>query len=166
MFSMLGKLHLVVSNPEPELLRTVLELVAEAIETKVASDATSRNTLTKLQTSLLKMMHDIATAERGGEETVLDATVVPQAPTHTGVDDSLDAEAGAGTEEEEDEEEDEVTAQLQREMEMTTIESPDAESTRLDDSLQEYDESGLADDKDVQELLDSMLDEDDEDLMD
>ena len=61
---MLSKLHLTVSSPDPGLLRTVLELVAEAIESKVASDATSRNALAKMQTTLLKLMHDIATAER------------------------------------------------------------------------------------------------------
>lgn len=144
---MLGKLHLTMPNPDPELLRTVLELVVEAIETKVAPDATSRNTMTKLQTSLLKLMHDIATAERGGsgEDTVVDETAMGQ-------DDDAD--------------EDEVTMQLQRELEMTKIENPDAESTRIDESVQEYDFSGMADDKDVQDLLDSMVDEDDEELMD
>ena len=165
LFSMLGKLHLSVSKPDPELLRTVLELVAEATETKVASDATSRNTLTKLQTSLLKLMHDIATTERGGEETILDETVMPETKSRVGADTTLHSEAGA-EEQDVEAEEDEVTMQLQREMEMTTMEDPDAESTRIDDSVQEYDFSGMADDKDVQELLDSMADEDDEDLID
>lgn len=168
---MLGKLHLAVSNPDPELLRTVLELIAEAVDTKVASDATSRNTLTKLQTSLLKLMHDIATAERGGggddEETVLDETMAPQ---HNVADTTLHSHAGAAEEEETELEldEDEVTMQLRRELESTRLENPDAESTRLDvdESVQEYDFSGMADDKDIQELLDSMVDEDDEDLID
>lgn len=149
------------------MLRTVLELMAEAIDTKVASDVASRNTLTKLQTSLLKLMHDIATAERGGgdEETILDETI---APRHD-VDMTLHSQAGAEEDETELEpDEDEVTMQLRRELESTRLENPDAESTRLDvdDSVQEYDFSGMADDKDIQELLDSIVDEDDEDLID
>lgn len=165
LFSMLGKLHLSVPNTDPEVLRTVLELVAEAIETKAASDVTSRNIINKLQTSLLRIMHDIATAERGGggeEETVLDETVLAR---HE-VDTTLQSVAGAEEEEDAEAEEDEVTQQLQREMESTRLESPDAESTRLDDSVQGFDVSGIADDNDMQELLDSIADEDDEDLID
>jgi len=168
---MLSKLHLAVSSPDPGLLRTVLELVAEAIESKVASDATSRNALTKIQTTLLKLMHDIATAERGGhggEETVLeDATVVQR----TDVDETAQSVTGA-TEEEEatevevDAENDPVNAQLRRELESTRIEDPDLEGTRMDvdEEMEDYDFSGMADDKDVQALMDSMVDED-EDLI-
>ena len=176
MFSMLSKLHLAVSSPDPGLLRTVLELVAEAIESKVASDATSRNALTKIQTTLLKLMHDIATAERGGhgsEETVLeDATVVQR----TDVDETAQSVTGAAEEEEEatevepevevDAENDPVNAQLRRELESTRIEDPDLEGTRMDvdEEMEDYDFSGMADDKDVQALMDSMVDED-EDLI-
>lgn len=166
LFSMLGKLHLAVQSPDPELLRTVLELVAEAVDTKIASDATSRNTLTKLQTTLLKLMHDIASAERGLEETVVEETGINEEDAET----TLHAAVGADEEEENvKEEDDEVTLQLRRELETTRIEDPDAEGTRMDidmdDSMQEYDFSGMADDKDVQELLESMEDEDeDEDL--
>jgi condensin complex subunit 3 len=165
---MLGKLHLSVSSPDPALLRTVLELVAEAIESKVASDATSRNALAKIQTTLLKLMHDIATAERGGhaEETILeDATVVQR----TDVDETAQSVTGAEAKEEEEEEEaenDPVNAQLRRELESTRIEDPDAEGTRMDidEEMEDYDFSGMADDKDVQALMDSMADED-EDLI-
>jgi condensin complex subunit 3 len=171
---MLGKLHLSVSSPDPGLLRTVLELVAEAIESKVASDATSRNALAKIQTTLLKLMHDIATAERGGhgEEIVLeDATVVQR----TDVDETAQSVTGADAREEEAEEEeatevdaenDPVNAQLRRELESTRIEDPDAEGTRMDidEEMEDYDFSGMADDKDVQALMDSMAD-DDEDLI-
>lgn len=172
---MLGKLHLTVPNPDPQLLRTVLELVAEATETKVASDATSRNALTKMQTTLLKLMHDIATAERGGggEETVVEETTVMQrgevdetAQSVTG------AEAQVKQEEEEDAtevevEDDPVNAQLRRELESTRIEDPEDEGTRMDvdETMEDYDFSGMADDKDVQVLLDSMVDDDDEDLI-
>jgi condensin complex subunit 3 len=165
---MLGKLHLAVSSPDPGLLRTVLELVAEAIESKVASDATSRNALTKIQTTLLKLMHDIATAERGGhggEETVIeDATVVQR----TDVDETAQSLTGAADEEEEEaaDADDPVNAQLRRELEHTSIEDPDAEGTRMDidEEMEDYDFSAMADDKDVQALMDSMVDED-EDLI-
>jgi condensin complex subunit 3 len=167
LFSMLGKLHLAVSSPDPGLLRTVLELVAEAIESKVASDATSRNALTKIQTTLLKLMHDIASAERGGhggEETVIeDATVVQR----TDVDETAQSVTGAAAdEEEEDAVDDPVNAQLRRELEHTSIEDPDAEGTRMDidEEMEDYDFSAMADDKDVQALMDSMVDED-EDLI-
>ena len=169
---MLSKLHLTVSSPDPGLLRTVLELVAEAIESKVASDVTSRNPLAKMQTTLLKLMHDIATAERGGggEETVVeDATVVQR----TDVDETAQSVTGAEVREEEEEEEateveaedDPVNAQLRRELESTRIEDPDAEGTRMDidEEMEDYDFSGMADDKDVQALMDSM--DDDEDLI-
>ncbi|THY59952.1 ARM repeat-containing protein [Aureobasidium pullulans] len=172
LFSMLSKLHLTVSSPDPGLLRTVLELVAEAIESKVASDVTSRNSLAKMQTTLLKLMHDIATAERGGggEETVVeDATVVQR----TDVDETAQSVTGADAREEEEEEEateveaedDPVNAQLRRELESTRIEDPDAEGTRMDidEEMEDYDFSGMADDKDVQALMDSM--DDDEDLI-
>lgn len=166
---MLSKLHLTVSSPDPGLLRTVLELVAEAIESKVASDATSRNALAKMQTTLLKLMHDIATAERGGggEETVVeDATAVQR----TDVDETAQSVTGADAREEEEEateveaEDDPVNAQLRRELESTRIEDPDAEGTRMDmdEEMEDYDFSGMADDKDVQALMDSMVDDDDD----
>lgn len=167
---MLSKLHLTVSSPDPGLLRIVLELVAEAIESKVASDATSRNALAKMQTTLLKLMHDIATAERGGggEETVVeDATAVQR----TDVDETAQSVTGADAREEEEEEateveaeDDPVNAQLRRELESTRIEDPDAEGTRMDidEEMEDYDFSGMADDKDVQALMDSMVDDDDD----
>jgi condensin complex subunit 3 len=119
-------------------------------------------------------MHDIATAERGGhgEEIVLeDATVVQR----TDVDETAQSVTGADAREEEAEEEeatevdaenDPVNAQLRRELESTRIEDPDAEGTRMDidEEMEDYDFSGMADDKDVQALMDSMAD-DDEDLI-
>jgi condensin complex subunit 3 len=96
LFSVLGRLHLPPAGCDGERLKTVLELVAEAVDTKVASDATSRNVLAKLQTALLKQMHDVMTLERGGggaEETVVESTEVMQDGDE--VDETV---AGAGTE--------------------------------------------------------------------
>ncbi|KAM0699317.1 hypothetical protein Q7P36_001364 [Cladosporium allicinum] len=161
LFSVLGRLHLPPAGCDGERLKTVLELVAEAVDTKVASDATSRNVLAKLQTALLKQMHDVMTLERGGggaEETVVESTEVLQDGDE--VDETV---AGAGmeatefestvvadrgvkqeaeeTEEEEDDEdvdEDPSVTQLRTEMRDTTlgiggttIGVPDAESTKI-----------------------------------
>jgi len=147
LFSVLGRLHLPPAGCDGERLKTVLELVAEAVDTKVAADATSRNVLAKLQTALLKQMHDVMTLERGGggaEETVVESTEVAQ--DEDDVDETSATVAGAGaeatefestvrggvkqeTEEEEEEEEDDdedvdedpSVTQLRTEMRDTTL---------------------------------------------
>ena len=53
LISMLGKLY-ITANSASEKLTTVFELVVEAIDNKIASDATSRNALNKLHTALSK----------------------------------------------------------------------------------------------------------------
>jgi len=166
LFSMLGKLQIAVAHPDPALLRTVLELVAEATETKLATDATSRNVLSKLQTALLKLMHDFASAERGGDETILDNTAITATPGRRSKPRNASSE--------EEDEEDEVTQQLRREMESTQIqEAPEEELdtthiTAIGDvttagaEIDGYDVSQLPDDKEMQSLVDSLEDEDDD----
>ena len=51
--SMLGKLY-ITTNSSRDKLQRVLDLVTNAIDTKVGTDAPSRNSLTKLQTALIK----------------------------------------------------------------------------------------------------------------
>ena len=88
LFSMLGKLHLPAGGCDGELLKSILTLLEEASETKVAPDATSKNTLTKLQGLLVNQIRDLMTAERGGggeEDTVLDLTVVAPGAEQTEV---------------------------------------------------------------------------------
>lgn len=149
LFSMLGKLYLPAAACSGERMRAVLKLLAEAIETKVASDATSRNVLVKLQTQLLRLMHDVATAERGGgsaEETVLESVEAPggDAVELSAVDADLavkgvdvEDEEGQEAEEEEEEEGQEEDAeeadmtQLRTELRESTIGAPDAEGTRV-----------------------------------
>jgi len=144
----------------------VLELTAEAIETKVATDATSRNALTKLQTVLLKIVHDSATAERGGDETALDETAMTATPGHR--------RRTKAKQSGEEEDEDEVTTQLRREMEESVLEDPEAESTHINAIGDEtvggatadgIDVSQLPDEKEMQSLVDSFEDEDDDDLL-
>lgn len=146
LFSMLSRLHLPSGGCDGELLKTVLELLAEAVDSKVASDATSRNILAKLQTQLLKLMHDVMTLERGGggaEETILDTTemddIVPPTPrTSTGAEDTKANIMDDFDEDAEEEEEDADITQLRTEMRDTTIGfggttigAPDLEGTRV-----------------------------------
>jgi condensin complex subunit 3 len=168
LFSVLGRLHMPVGGCDAERLKTVLELCAEAVDTKVATDATSRNVLTKLQTQLLKQMHDVMTLERGGggaEETVVDSTEL----AHEGDETEATVAAARGgaeatelgntevdgaeddEEEEEEEEEDADVTQLRTEMKdttlgigSTTIGAPDAEGTRV-----------VLDDEEDSEMLDN-----------
>jgi len=129
--SMLGKLHLPAGGCDGERLKSVLELLAEAIDTGVAVDATSRNIFIKLQTQLLRLMHDVMTAERGGggaEETVLETTEMP-AQVGAEATEEVVEEVDEGEEEAEEEEED--VTQLRRTMRDTSIGAPDAEGTRM-----------------------------------
>jgi len=57
---MLGKIY-VTPTSTPEKLQSVYELVAEALELKIAPDATTRNALTKLHTALGKAVGETAT---------------------------------------------------------------------------------------------------------
>ena len=137
LFSMLAKLHLPSGGCPAELLTRVLELVTEAIDTKVAADATSRNSLAKLRDQLLKQMNSVAAAERGGggaEETILETTEV-----QIGADETNATIATAFDEHAEDEEDDITQAQKTlRDTTLgattfgaTTIGAPDAEGTRV-----------------------------------
>ncbi|OQO15072.1 hypothetical protein B0A48_00454 [Cryoendolithus antarcticus] len=155
LFSLLGRLHLPAEGCDEESLNTILELLAEAVDTKVASDATSKNVLAKLQTQLLKMMHDVMTLQRGGggaEETVMETTEMPDetavlyetampdtpatraGATEAEIEESFDEDAGL-------EDEDADVTQLRTEMRDTTLGFngttigldglPDAEGTRV-----------------------------------
>ncbi|KXT03516.1 hypothetical protein AC578_1627 [Pseudocercospora eumusae] len=137
LFSMLNKLHLPAGGADRDRLDAILKLIAEVEDVKAATDATSKNVLKKLQATLLKHMHDITTEERGGGDTVLDSTELPD-QTEIG-----DVTQAPGAEEEEEDQDSDVT-QLQQELDATTIGFttgvPDAEGTRIqlgDESLME-----------------------------
>ena len=141
LFSMLGKLHLPSGGCEGELLGEVLAKVQEAFETKVASDASSRNVLGKMRDLLLKQMNTVATAERGGggaEETILETTEVQPGAEQTEINtlDDLD-------EEEEEAVDEDVTALTKTVRDTTigatTIGAPDAEGTRVQLALEHTD---------------------------
>lgn len=141
LISMLGKLHLPVGGAGGERLGSILAGLTEAQDSKLAADATGRNTLAKLYDALLKQMNAVATAERGGggaEETVLITTEAPEVTTagaeatEANIMDSFDGE----------EEESDVTIQggpektttrnLDTTIGATTFAGPaDAEGTRV-----------------------------------
>ena len=158
LFSMLNKLHLPAGGCDGERLKSVLELLQEAVDTKVATDATSKNVLTKLQTALLKLMHDVMTDERGGGDTVLDTTELPDQSevadeTELGDVTQVPAVGDAtelGDEEEEDENQDSDVTQLQQDLKDATLGATtgltfgpaDAEGTRIQ---LEYEDSEMMD---------------------
>lgn len=155
LFSMLNKLHLPAGGCDAGRLKSVLELLQEAVDTKVASDATSKNVLSKLQTALLKLMHDVMTEERGGGDTVLETTELPdqsEVADESEIGDvTQNAAVGNTTEgaEEEDDQDSDVT-QLQQEMKDATLGATtgltfgpaDAEGTRIQ---LEYEDSEMMD---------------------
>lgn len=73
LISILGKLY-ITANSNPEKLSSVFQLVAEAIDLKVATDAPSRNALTKLHGALGKVVGEAGAVKKSVEEgvTVLD----------------------------------------------------------------------------------------------
>lgn len=140
LLSMLGKLHLpAAAAPASATLTTLLELLVEAVDTGVATDKTGENILAKLRETLMRLVHDAMTLERGGggSETLLETTDAPRdLEGEDQQDDATEAgeEGGEGSEEHDYEED--VTEQLQREMRDTTVGFttamvPDAEGTRI-----------------------------------
>lgn len=69
----MSKLY-IPADADAEKLRNAYELVAQAIEDKVASDAPGRNALNKMEVSLGKIVGDLAEAAR--EETMVAGSVV------------------------------------------------------------------------------------------
>ena len=139
LFSMLGKVHLPAGGCSADQLGKVCGLVTEAIDSRVATDATSKNMLTKMRNELLKQMNSITTAERGGggaEDTILDTTEAPD--VQTGADET---EGNVMDDFDEDAEAEEDVTQLQKTLRdttlgattfgATTIGAPDAEGTRV-----------------------------------
>jgi condensin complex subunit 3 len=158
LFAMLGRLYFPPNGCNAESLKTLLELATEAVDGKVAPDATSRNVLTKMQNQWLKLIGDVMTAERGGggaEETIIGGSEEEEDVTE------VDATSVATAVDEEDDDDDDDAAasqvdideQLQREMRDTTIGGatmttgfgfttgidPDAEGTRFEEG-EEYTE--------------------------
>jgi len=140
LLGMLGKVYLPAGGCDGEQLKGILELVTEATETHVATDAPGTRILKKLYDDLLKMIREVAMAERGVEdgETVVESTEMTVMPGAEATE--MGTEVG--------EDEDEEVTQMQRTMRDTTIGAPDAEGTRMQveadsELLSEEDETGV-----------------------
>ncbi len=64
--TMLSKLY-ITSNSDPTKLEAAKDLAAEAVDSKIATDAPSRNALNKLHTALSKALGENGTAGKGAE---------------------------------------------------------------------------------------------------
>lgn len=73
LLTMLGKIH-VTSNSTREKLRAVNDLVVEAIDEKVATDATTRNALNKFNLALNKALGEVDTVQPSVEDHDADQT--------------------------------------------------------------------------------------------
>lgn len=75
---LLGKLY-ISPNSNSEKLKTVHELVVEAIDLKVANDAPSRNAFTKLLNALVKVIGEATTTNTKAVELDEGNTITPDA---------------------------------------------------------------------------------------
>ena len=98
LLSMLGKLY-VTSNSDAGKLKAVGDLVYEALDAKIASDATGRNALMKLQTAVTKSMGDGKGAASGRK------SMAPTVPAEDEVVESVEPELAAEAETEAEAEE-------------------------------------------------------------
>jgi condensin complex subunit 3 len=115
LLSLLGKLHISTSEPakdisdevEVEQLRTLHALITEAIENKLGADATSRNMLIKLETSLTRRLGEVelvtqvqdgeGETEAGAEDAEASTKEVGTIPAPE-LEPETDAASDAGTE--------------------------------------------------------------------
>lgn len=72
LIAMLGKLH-ITANSKTERLQSTTELVAEAIDSKVAQDAPSRNALNRLHSALSKALGEAGKVKPISEDTLAPA---------------------------------------------------------------------------------------------
>ncbi|KAL1593837.1 chromosome condensation complex Condensin, subunit G [Paraconiothyrium brasiliense] len=138
--TLLTKAWIAPTGPAPneEKLSTLLHLVNEAVESKLGTDATQRNYLTKLEVNLTKRMGDVeAVTQAGGSGA---ETIIPDATEIT--------ETAPAEEEADEEEEDTMMAGMQ------------GESTRMPLDLDDDGAKPITEDDIVNSLLASELDED------
>lgn len=137
LLSLLTKLHISPSAPkrsegesnDDELLETLQQLVSEAIEDRIGVDATQRNALVKLETTLTKRLGDIANAtvvREDREDTVTpetaDARETPAEEPRSSVAPSVD-----GSEMDVDDDEDTMLAGIQGEGTRMPLEADDSD---------------------------------------
>lgn len=116
LLAMLGKLYLPASSADIEQVKSILDLLAEAVDTGVARDNVGKTALSKLQTQMSKIVQASV-----GDDAEVQPTV---AATEASVDEQE-------TVQDEDEDQDAAVTQLQNELLQSTIGVPDAEGTRM-----------------------------------
>jgi condensin complex subunit 3 len=146
--SVFSKLYIGPTVPAQHL-RTIHDLLSEALEGRVANEASARNSLTKLQTSIAKLLLNVeddeekpeSSTERAPADDILEETIIPDA------DDGDVVDAG----------------------DLTMLTKPDHEGTVFMDYDDEEDDSeevdittGLAKRHTEDSLVESLLSEDDE----
>ncbi|CAN9082392.1 unnamed protein product [Alternaria alternata] len=162
LLSLLGKLFVAPSGPIPkgeegalneESFRTLHELVSEAVEGKIGTDATQRNALIKLESTLTKRLGEAATQV---QDTEVERTATPEATVATDATEVNEEEETEGDvtevsasksrkksvvpqvdddeEEEEEEDEDTMLAGMQGEGTRMPLEDDDDEEEEDDES--------------------------------
>ena len=87
--SMLGKVY-ITSNSSTEKLQAVRDLVSEALDSKIAPDATARNALSKVYQALSKALEEVD---------LVRPSIVEEAADHTVAEKAVDVEGGSDVEE-------------------------------------------------------------------
>jgi condensin complex subunit 3 len=162
LLSLLGKIFIAPSGPIPkgeegalneESFRTLHELVSEAVEGKIGTDATQRNALIKLESTLTKRLGEAATQV---QDTEVERTATPEATVATDATEVNEEEETEGDatevsasksrkksvvpqvdddeEEEEEEDEDTMLAGMQGEGTRMPLEDDDDEEEEDDES--------------------------------
>jgi condensin complex subunit 3 len=134
LLSLLGKLFIAPSSRraeeaavDEEVLHTLHGLVSEAVEGKIGTDATQRNALIKLETSLTKRLGEQPTQiqDTEAERTATPETTVAAEGTEANETVADATATQAGTQEEEEEEDDTMLAGMQGESTRMPLEEED-----------------------------------------
>lgn len=102
LLSMMGKVY-ITSNSSAEKLQAVSDLVAEAIDGKLATDTATKNALNKCHLALSKALGEARTAQSNMEDQRVDPTMIEsetRLEVETQVDENevqVDDEKAAGT---------------------------------------------------------------------
>jgi condensin complex subunit 3 len=128
LLSLLTKLFIASSGPAPDekALRSLHELVTEAVEAKLGMDAAQRNYLTKLEVSLTKRLGDVEHVTQVVDDN--DNTVTPEAI-------ELPEQQAEDVDEEEAEEEDTMIANMQGEGTRMPLEEEDEGEDESDETV-------------------------------
>ncbi|KAJ4348936.1 chromosome condensation complex Condensin, subunit G [Ascochyta clinopodiicola] len=169
LLSLLAKLHISPSAPtstesnDDELLETLQGLVSEAVEEKIGTDATQRNALVKLETTLVKRLGEAANAtviQEDREDTVTPETATaheePAADPRSSVAPSVDG----SDMDVDDDDDDTMLAGMQGEGTRMPLEASDSDDDDDDESTPHPTRAGTV--KTEADIMDELLASDEE----